>query len=66
MLINVAKQERTIKYKFSRGDKNLESKIESAFTYKIMDAIYYAIINQNFINAYQIYKNIIQERDCSY
>lgn len=56
MIINVAKLERTIKYKFYRGDKNLESKIESAFTYKIMDAIYYAIINLNFIDAYQIYK----------
>lgn len=56
MIINVAKLERTIKYKFYRGDKNLESKIESAFTYKIMDAMYYAIINQNFMDAYQIYK----------
>lgn len=56
MSINVAKMERTLKYKFYRGDKNLESKIESAFTYKIMDAIYYAIISHHFTNAYQIYK----------
>lgn len=56
MSINVAKMERTLKYKFYRGDKNLESKIESAFTYKIMDAIYYAIISYHFTNAYQIYK----------
>lgn len=56
MIINVAKLDRTIKYKFYRGDKNLEYKIERAFTYKIMDAIFYAIINQNLMDAYQIYK----------
>lgn len=56
MSINVAKMERTLKYKFYRGDKNLESKIESAFTYKIMDAIYYAVISHHFTNAYQVYK----------
>ena len=56
MIINVAKMERTIKYKFYQGDKYLESKIESAFKYKIMDAIYYAIINHHLMDAYQIYK----------
>lgn len=56
MVLNVANIERNLKYKFYKNNSGLKLRIEGTFTYKVMEAIYYACVSLHFVDAYKIYK----------